>query len=67
MPATIIDITTAGPACFPAACPVSTKIPVPMIAPTPSSVSADTPNVRFSVPPRLYPPPPPVSSPAVLS
>ena len=43
----IIEITTAGPACLPAACPVSTKIPVPMIAPTPSSVRAVALSVFF--------------------
>ena len=38
MPATIIDSTTAGPACAAAAWPVSTKMPVPMMAPMPSRV-----------------------------
>ena len=40
---------TAGPACLPAACPVKTKIPVPMMAPTPSMVRSSEVSVFFRV------------------
>ena len=40
----------AGPAFAAAACPVRTKIPVPMIAPTPSETSCAGPSTRFNVP-----------------
>jgi hypothetical protein len=39
-------MTSAGPAWFAAAVPVSTKIPVPMMAPTPSNTSARASSVR---------------------
>ena len=38
-PAMTIEMTMAGPALAAAACPVRTKMPVPMIAPTPSMTS----------------------------
>src|SRR5665647_2623329 len=38
MPAKMNDRATAGPAWTPAALPVSTKIPVPMMTPTPNTV-----------------------------
>src|SRR5262245_48233837 len=38
MPPRVNDKTTAGPAYFAAATPVSTKMPAPMIAPTPRVV-----------------------------
>src|SRR4029079_13284972 len=44
-----MEITIAGPALAAAAWPVRTKIPVPMIAPTPSVVSCPGPRTRFSV------------------
>src|SRR5688572_26020630 len=50
MPAMIIETMTAGPACFPAACPVSTKIPVPMIAPMPSIVRSSPVSAFFRWP-----------------
>src|SRR5580692_1404922 len=48
MPATTNDSTTAGPALSAAAWPVSTKIPVPMMAPTPSSMRSIAPSARLS-------------------
>ena len=48
MPTSTIDNGTAGPACSAAACPVSTKIPAPMIAPMPRAVRFSGPRVRFS-------------------
>ena len=41
-------MTSAGPAWLAAAVPVSTKMPVPMIAPMPSSTSARASSVRCS-------------------
>src|SRR6185437_10402483 len=41
------DRTTAGPAFCAATCPVSTKMPVPMIAPMPSVVRFRAPSTRF--------------------
>ncbi len=49
MPASTIDRTMAGPACIAAACPVSTKMPVPMMAPMPSIVRSTGPRTRLSV------------------
>src|SRR5688572_24983363 len=48
IPATTIDSTTAGPACAAAAWPVSTKMPVPMMAPIPRSVRSTGPSTRLS-------------------
>ena len=42
----------AGPALAAAAWPVSTKMPVPMIAPTPSMISCQGPSTRCSPPAR---------------
>ena len=39
MPAMMNDSTSAGPAWLAAAVPVSTKMPVPMMAPMPSITS----------------------------
>src|SRR5262245_44865846 len=47
MPAATNDSTTAGPALAAAARPVSTKIPVPMIAPMPSSTRSVAVSVRL--------------------
>ena len=44
-------MTIAGPACAAAAWPVSTKMPVPMIAPMPSDTRLAGPSTRFSPPP----------------
>ncbi len=41
-------MTRPGPACSAAATPVITKIPVPIIAPTPSIVRSIAPNVLLS-------------------
>ena len=49
MPAMIIESTSAGPANCAAAVPVMTKMPAPMIAPTPSVVRLNGPSVRRSV------------------
>src|SRR5262245_58961535 len=46
----IIEMITAGPACFPAAWPVNTKIPVPMIAPMPSVVRSNALRAFFKWP-----------------
>ena len=46
-----IEITSAGPAFIDAAVPVSTKMPVPMIAPMPSAVRFHGPSDRLSTPP----------------
>src|SRR5437763_1549151 len=48
MPATTYDRTTPGPASLDATSPVITKIPAPMIAPTPSDVSPTGPSTRRS-------------------
>src|SRR5207244_4920917 len=48
MPASTMESGTAGPAYSAAATPVSTKIPAPMIAPTPSAVRWSGPRVRLS-------------------
>ena len=45
-PASTNDSTTAGPEFCAATVPVSTKIPVPMIAPMPSSVRLNGPSAR---------------------
>ncbi len=45
----IIESTSAGPANCAAAVPVSTKIPVPMMAPMPSIVRSAGPRVRRNV------------------
>ena len=37
----------AGPVCCAATVPVSTKIPVPIIAPSPTEVSVTGPSTRF--------------------
>src|SRR5690606_6456944 len=42
------EIMIAGPASSAAARPVTTKIPAPIIAPTPSDVSETGPSTRFS-------------------
>src|SRR5271166_5146521 len=42
------DRTTAGPEFCAATVPVSTKMPVPTIAPTPSAVRLTAPSARFS-------------------
>src|SRR3989442_4381359 len=47
MPASTIESTIAGPACCAAASPVSTKMPVPMIAPMPSVTRLRGPSTRF--------------------
>src|SRR5882757_5693716 len=47
MPAATNDSTTAGPACAAAARPVSTKMPVPMMAPMPSSTRSVAVSVRL--------------------
>ena len=49
MPANVNDSTTAGPAFSAATVPVSTKIPVPMIAPMPSMVRLSAPRARFKL------------------
>src|SRR5687768_7131951 len=49
MPATMNASTMAGPAYCAAALPVSTKIPVPMIAPMPSATRLTDPRVRLRV------------------
>src|SRR2546423_222790 len=46
MPATTNDSISAGPALLLAATPVSTKMPVPMVAPTPILVSCSGPSTR---------------------
>src|SRR5437588_4852324 len=48
MPAKTNDRISPGPAYLAAATPVNTKIPVPTIAPIPSSVILHGPNVRLS-------------------
>src|SRR5512142_384480 len=48
MPTRPIEIGTAGPAYNAAAWPVSTKIPAPMMAPTPSVTRLNGPRVRLS-------------------
>ena len=53
-PATI-ERTMAGPALAAAAWPVSTKMPVPMMAPTPSMTSCAGPSTRCSPPPPASP------------
>jgi hypothetical protein len=45
-----MEMTSAGPAFCDAAVPVSTKIPVPMIDPTPNAVRLSLPRDRRSVP-----------------
>src|SRR5512143_3392974 len=47
MPTRAIEIGTAGPAYNAAAWPVSTKIPAPMTAPTPSVTRLKGPRVRL--------------------
>ncbi len=47
MPATMKEKTTPGPAYWAAAAPVSTKMPVPMIAPMPSEIRLSGPSARF--------------------
>ncbi len=47
-PANTNESATAGPACTPAAFPVSTKIPVPMTTPTPKTVSCSALSVFLS-------------------
>ncbi|MNZ66143.1 hypothetical protein D3C78_843550 [compost metagenome] len=42
-------MTRPGPACSAAATPVITKIPVPIIAPTPSMVRSSAPSVLFNL------------------
>src|ERR1700722_16307000 len=49
MAARIKQKTTPGPAYRAAAGPVSTKIPVPIIAPIPSATRFKAPNERFNV------------------
>ncbi len=49
-PATTNESIRAGPALSCAATPVRTKIPVPMIAPTPRLVRPTGPSTRFSRP-----------------
>ena len=49
MPAITNDSTTADPAFTAATVPVSTKIPVPMIAPIPSMVRLSAPRARFKL------------------
>src|SRR5688572_32180124 len=49
MPATMNASTIAGPAYCAAALPVSTKMPVPMIAPMPSATRLTDPRVRLRV------------------
>src|SRR3954464_12888698 len=49
----VYDNTIAGPAWFAEAVPVRTKMPVPMIAPMPSSVRSRADNVRLSAFPPL--------------
>ena len=46
IPATTYESISAGPAMLRAAAPVATKIPAPMIAPTPSEVSCTGPRTR---------------------
>src|SRR5207244_457194 len=48
MPASTIERTIAGPACSAAASPVSTKMPVPMIAPMPRVTRLTGPSTRLS-------------------
>src|SRR5512146_1127645 len=48
MPTRAIEIGTARPAYNAAAWPVSTKIPAPMMAPTPSVTRLNGPRVRLS-------------------
>src|SRR5437660_4625691 len=48
MPASTIESTIAGPACCAAASPVSTKMPVPMMAPMPSVTRLRGPSTRLS-------------------
>ncbi len=48
-PASTNDSTIAGPACWAAASPVSTKMPVPMMPPMPKAIRAGTPNARFKL------------------
>lgn len=48
MPATTKDRSTAGPAWSAAALPVRTKIPAPMMQPTPSSKRFHLPSERFN-------------------
>lgn len=48
MPAMMKETTTAGPALLAAAVPVSTKMPVPTISPTPSMVRSSAPSERWS-------------------
>ena len=45
-----MEMTSAGPAFCDAAVPVSTKMPVPMIDPTPNAVRLSLPSDRRSVP-----------------
>src|SRR5436309_3555225 len=47
MPASTNESTTAGPAFCAATVPVSTKMPVPMIAPMPSAVRFTAPSTRL--------------------
>ena len=46
MPAMMKEMTMAGPAWVAAATPVSTNMPVPMIAPMPNATSEGTPSAR---------------------
>ena len=46
MPAATNDSAIAGPASVPAATPVSTKMPVPMMTPTPKTTRSSGPSVR---------------------
>src|SRR6185437_10002870 len=46
MPAMMKEMTIAGPACWAAATPVSTKMPVPMMPPIPKAISAGMPRAR---------------------
>src|SRR5215475_9560008 len=49
MPARIKLSAIAGPACSAAACPVNTKMPAPITAPTPSVTRLTGPSDRLSV------------------
>ena len=48
IPAMMKEMTIAGPACWAAARPVSTKMPVPMMPPMPKAISAGIPSARTS-------------------
>src|SRR5262249_34096214 len=49
MPAAVYESISTGPATLCAAAPVATKIPAPMIAPTPRPVSCTGPRIRRSL------------------